>query len=85
MLTCREVAERAEGWIDQDLSRWAVLQMRLHLAMCKGCSRFIGQMRVTRDLAEAAARAETATLDKADNDRISTILSRLRDGTQTGG
>jgi len=83
MLTCREVAERSEDWLNQDLSRWQSLQMRLHLAMCKGCDRFISQMRVTRDLTRAAALVEAS--HDADDRRISAILSALRDGKETTG
>ncbi|HEX9858255.1 MAG TPA: zf-HC2 domain-containing protein [Paracoccaceae bacterium] len=82
MLTCREVAERAEDWIDQELSLWAALQMRLHLAMCKGCSRFIGQMRVTRDLADIAM--QTGDTPEADDARISAIFSKLHEAKPTG-
>jgi len=83
MLTCREVAERSEDWLNQDLSRWQSLQMRLHLAMCKGCDRFIGQMRVTRDLTRAAAAVDSD--HDADDRRISAILSELRNGKKTTG
>ncbi|MDP3959483.1 MAG: zf-HC2 domain-containing protein [Pseudorhodobacter sp.] len=83
MLTCREVAERSEDWLNQDLSRWQSLQMRLHLAMCKGCDRFISQMRVTRDLTQAAALVDSG--HDADDSRIGAILSALRDGKKTTG
>jgi anti-sigma factor RsiW len=48
MLNCREVTEQASGLIDGELSWMQRLQMRLHLAMCKHCSRFIGQLRLLR-------------------------------------
>ena len=85
MLTCSEVAERAEDWLDQDLSTWQSLQMRLHLAMCKGCDRFIDQMRRTRDLTQAAASVERGNLHEGDKDRIDAILSQLHDEKQTKG
>lgn len=81
MLTCREVAERADDWLDQDLGPWQALQLRLHLAMCKGCSRFIDQMRATHALTEAAADIDDGA--PADDSRISAIFSRLHDGKQT--
>ncbi|MDP4032498.1 MAG: zf-HC2 domain-containing protein [Pseudorhodobacter sp.] len=83
MLTCREVAERADDWLGQDLGPWQALQMRLHLAMCKGCSRFIEQMRVTRALTEAAAGIDDGA--PADDSRINAILSRLHADKQTKG
>ena len=83
MLSCREVAERASALIDGELSAWDALRMRLHLAMCKGCDRFIGQMRATRDLTEAAAQSDA--MHGADDGRIGAILTQLYDGKQPGG
>ena len=82
MLSCREVADRASALIDGELSTWDALQMRLHLAMCKGCNRFIGQMRTTRTLTEIAADADATS--PADEPRISAILTELRKSKQTG-
>lgn len=50
MLTCKDVSARASALIDKELPLWDVLQMRLHLAMCKGCQAFLRQMRITRSL-----------------------------------
>ncbi len=83
MLSCKEVATRASALIDGELSTWEALQMRLHLAMCKGCERFIGQLRTTRDLTESLPATEPP--DKADDGRISAILSQLHEGKQQGG
>ncbi|MBW6507232.1 MAG: zf-HC2 domain-containing protein [Rhodobacteraceae bacterium] len=83
MLSCKEVAQRASAMIDGELGAWDTLQMRMHLAMCKGCERFIGQVRVTRDLTKAAGEAED--LHDVDDLRISAILSQLHDGKQQGG
>jgi hypothetical protein len=83
MLSCKEVAQRASAMIDGELGAWDMLQMRMHLAICKGCERFIGQMRITRGLTEAAGEAEAE--QDADDLRISAILSQLHEGKQTGG
>ena len=83
MLSCKEVAYRASVMIDGELGAWDTLQMRMHMAMCKGCERFIGQMRITRDLTMAADEAEE--LHDADDLRISAILSELHEGKQQGG
>jgi len=83
MLSCHEVATRASALIDGELSTWEALKMRLHLAMCKGCERFIDQMRTTRDLTESLLAADTH--DEIDDDRISAILSELHEGKHRGG
>lgn len=80
MLKCQEVATRASALVDGELSTWEALQMRLHLAMCKGCGRFISQMRTTRDLTESLPL--NAPNEKADDESISAILSQLHDGKQ---
>ncbi|SNT35107.1 zf-HC2 domain-containing protein [Antarctobacter heliothermus] len=83
MLSCKEVATRASALIDGELGMWDSFQMRLHLAMCKGCERFIGQMRTTRDLTETLFTSDAP--GEADDDRISAILSQLHQGKQEGG
>ncbi|WP_272002727.1 zf-HC2 domain-containing protein [Roseovarius sp. ZX-A-9] len=83
MLSCQEVATRASALIDGELSTWEGLQMRLHLAMCKGCERFIGQVRTTRDLTENLTAADTH--EEADDGRISEILSKLHEEKKQGG
>jgi len=82
MITCKDVSERASDLIDGTLNPWQTLQMRLHLAMCRGCERFVGQMRTTRDLTEAAPVPENAPPDAGNDAEIDTILSRLHDTQQ---
>ncbi|TCM87087.1 anti-sigma factor family protein [Rhodovulum steppense] len=77
MLNCKDVAARASALIDGELSGWQAMQMRLHLAMCRGCSAFVGQIRQTRDLTEAALREGTA--HPGDDARLAAILARLPD------
>ena len=83
MMTCKHVTERASDLIDGNLGLWETLRIRLHLAICRGCERFIAQMRVTRDLTRAACVAEAA--DSADDARVDAILSRVHDAKRPGG
>lgn len=83
MLSCKEVANRASALIDGELGVVERLQLQLHLALCKGCAAFIGQMRTTRDLMQSVALAEEPP-DAFSNDRISEILSRCRGETTRG-
>jgi predicted anti-sigma-YlaC factor YlaD len=55
MFRCREVAERASLMIDGELGFWPRLNMRVHLAICRGCRAFIEQMRVADQLTQLAA------------------------------
>lgn len=73
MLTCREVSHQADAYLDDELSFWKRMRIRLHLLMCNGCARFMGQMRITRSL--VAAEADSA--DTGDDARIDRILAAL--------
>lgn len=83
MLSCKEVAERASALIDGELGLFDRLQMRLHLAMCKGCGAFIHQMKTTSDLTHSAALQDDLLGSEVDG-RISAILSQLHHGKQPG-
>jgi anti-sigma factor ChrR (cupin superfamily) len=54
MLKCREVAERASAFADGELPWRERMAMRLHLAMCGPCRRYVAQMLQTIGLAAAA-------------------------------
>lgn len=74
MLSCKDVSQRASALIDKELPLWEVLQIRLHLAMCKGCSAFVRQIKVTRSLTSVAPDA-----GPDDEAAMAAILARLRD------
>ncbi len=46
MLACREFAEQAEAFMDDELSFARRLLVCLQMLMCKGCARFVNQMGV---------------------------------------
>lgn len=81
MLTCKEVAERASGLLDQELSTWEELKLRLHLMMCRGCARFVEQLRQTDQLAADTAEKEAPACASdlvADEQLPDDLLARLR-------
>ncbi len=75
MLSCKDVSERSSALIDKDLPLWEAMQMRLHLAMCKGCAAFVRQMRITRSLTAVAP-----PVSPDDEAAMAAILARLDDG-----
>jgi len=62
---------QADAFRDGELGPWQRLRIRLHLSMCNGCSRFMGQMRTTRSLVVA----ETEVADTGDDARIDSVLA----------
>ncbi|WP_180899079.1 anti-sigma factor family protein [Martelella soudanensis] len=63
MLRCSEVAQRASLLIDGELGPLQRLNIKLHLAMCRGCRAFVAQMRITRDLTRTASGSEEQHID----------------------
>lgn len=74
MFRCNEVAEKAGRLLDGELGRLDRLQLRLHLAMCRGCRAFLRQMRLTGDL----ARMARGTADGEMAPAIEAALARRR-------
>lgn len=65
MLSCREVVERASLLMDGGLSLRERIQMRVHLAMCSHCRRFLRQLRLmAQALAIRYQRSTSAVPDQ---------------------
>jgi predicted anti-sigma-YlaC factor YlaD len=85
MLTCRDLSQQADTYLDKELSLWQRLRTRLHLSMCHGCRRFMDQVRATRALVAAETGAipeDRASSD--DNQKIDDILAALGEEKRTG-
>ncbi len=80
MLSCRDLSHQADAFLDCELGLWQRLRIRLHLSMCNGCSRFMGQMRTTRRL--ITAEAQVADPDDAE---IDNILAVFHEENQSSG
>jgi hypothetical protein len=50
LLTCREVTERINEFVDGELGFFAALEVRFHLLICKYCRGFVNQMRTVVNL-----------------------------------
>ena len=48
MFTCRKVAERATELDEGCLGAFDRLRMRMHLAICRTCTRYLKQMELTK-------------------------------------
>jgi hypothetical protein len=81
MMTCKEVAARASRYIDEDLPAVERAQLRMHLAMCKLCARYVEQMNATVGMLPAAAEHEE--LDSAVENQVMARLAMARPAPAT--
>ena len=63
MLTCKQLVENSSDYLDARLSLRGRLSVRLHLAMCTNCRRFLRQMKLTRRVLILMPEAPIAELD----------------------
>lgn len=73
MLTCREVTELANGYLDRELPLLARAQMRMHLLMCSHCRRYVDQ------LATAVNLLKTLPHEAPPTDVEEQLVALLRD------
>jgi predicted anti-sigma-YlaC factor YlaD len=71
VLTCREVTEMANDYLDRNLNWLAKLQFRLHLMMCRHCQRYVDQLAKTITLLRGS-RGEPP--DRGTEDKLAEIF-----------
>lgn len=49
MLTCREITELIDDFIDGRLSLWVRVKFQVHVGMCEHCREYLRQLKLTRD------------------------------------
>ena len=64
MLTCKQLVENSSDYLDAQLTLRGRLSVRLHLAMCVNCRRFIRQMKVGQAMIRKLPEAPVAELEK---------------------
>jgi anti-sigma factor RsiW len=79
MLSCKDVTRRASAYLDGDLGSWERLRLRAHLAICKGCRRYLDQLRTTVALLR---RLPGPQAEGAAADRLSVLFSAAIDARQ---
>lgn len=63
MLSCKDVANRASDYLDNQTNTNLRWQMRLHLMMCSHCRRFMRHLRLTRHLVNTTVQQEKNDVD----------------------
>ncbi len=63
MLTCQQLVQQSSDYLDLQLPLRGRLSMRLHLAMCLNCRRFIRQMKLSQSMLRQLPEAPIPELD----------------------
>ncbi len=73
MLSCKDLVALSSDLLDARLSLRQRVSVRLHLAMCYRCRRFIRQMRLSQAVLRQLPQGQSAELDA-----LATRLAELR-------
>ncbi len=80
MLSCKEVTKLVSDNLDRPLPLWRRLSLRLHIAMCNGCSAYRRQIESLNKLVSNRYQNDQAEGDSKDlpNDALERIKKSLR-------
>ncbi|SEB96140.1 zf-HC2 domain-containing protein [Pseudomonas anguilliseptica] len=73
MLSCKELVAHSSEFLDGHLGLRKRLSVRMHLAMCVNCRRFIKQMRLSQAVLRRLPRGQSPELDE-----LASKLAELR-------
>ena len=80
MLSCKDVTKLVSENLDRDLSLWRRIGLRLHVAMCKGCSAYKRQIESLNKVISDHYRNDQTAKDckNLPNDALERIKESLR-------
>ena len=85
MFNCKDVSKRVSESMDRSLSLHHRILIKMHLMMCKYCSRFRKQLLIIRDACRlenlhAKDLENTQSLSQETRDRLNLLLSKQLSG-----
>lgn len=78
MLSCRQVTEQADRLVDGELGWRARLALRVHLAMCRHCRRYVHQLELLIATLRRRAAADEAAVPPGFVDAVLRSLDAAR-------
>jgi len=61
MLKCKEISQMSSDYLDKNLNWKEAFSLRIHIAMCKHCHRFVQHLRLTIECAKGMKEELTST------------------------
>ena len=78
MLSCKDITENANAYLDKELPFFTRMKVKLHLSMCIHCRRYVDQLNTTiRALGNLNKADETVSEHVVDD-----VVSRLKQVNQ---
>ncbi len=59
MLSCRELVRHSSEYVEGELTGWSKWSLKLHLFICRRCSRYVRHLRTTIDALAMLGRGQT--------------------------
>jgi anti-sigma factor RsiW len=79
LISCRDVAERASEYLDQELTWRSRLQVRLHLFVCQDCRRYVDQLRATTALLRRSLRRSAEMAPRNEVQLLAAVRAQTAD------
>ena len=79
MLSCKDITEKANQYLDHDLPFMVRLNFRIHLFMCVNCKRYVQQLRTT-----ILTLGRMKQKNAVDNQVVENVIGCLKQHEQTG-
>ena len=76
MLSCKDVTEKANSYLDDELTFMKRLRVRMHLFICKNCQRYVDQLHVT--ISTLGHMHEPESISKEESQKIVECFKKER-------
>jgi len=73
MMSCKDITENANGYIDRELPFMLRMKMQVHLFMCIHCRRYVSQLQTT-----ISALRKMRKPPSVDEDTVESIVNNLK-------
>ena len=78
MLSCKDITENANEYLDQELPFFARLKFKMHLQICKNCNRYVNQLQAT-----IQALGKMKKPEAVDDATVESVLQNLKEYSQS--
>ncbi|MGD8884714.1 MAG: zf-HC2 domain-containing protein [Gammaproteobacteria bacterium] len=67
MLSCKEITENANSYLDKELPFFTRMKVKLHLKMCVHCRRYVDQLQMTIEALKSMKPDDAVSDEVVDN------------------